>query len=248
MSTYEARCRVWLAAWERSLLKPPGVVARTSKRIQTRINQVLPAKVHQTLTAVVKGIVQSVQVGLDYAPATPPLTGLSLQERDERASECLSTYKKLAAAEGAGTGAGGFVLSLVDFPALIAIKLKFLFELAHVYGFSTKEESERVFILHIFQLAFSGGDVRAETYRKVRDWNRVSLLPPGDGSENATSLRTFDWEKFQTEYRDTIDFRKMLQLIPGVGAAIGAWVNYSLLEELGEVAMNSYRLRWLTLE
>lgn len=82
MSTYEARCRVRLAAWERSLLKPPGVVARTSKRIQTRINQVLPAKVHQTLTAVVKGIVQSVQVGLDYAPATPPLTGLSLQDRD----------------------------------------------------------------------------------------------------------------------------------------------------------------------
>ncbi|GJM83768.1 hypothetical protein HMSSN139_62640 [Paenibacillus sp. HMSSN-139] len=48
------------------------------------------------------------------------------------------------------------MLNVVDFPALIAIKMKFLFELAHVYGCDTKEFSERVFILKVFQMTFSG--------------------------------------------------------------------------------------------
>lgn len=246
MSTYEQQCRIRLATWERTLLQPPGLLKRTSKRLQTRINQVIPAKVHNALTIAVKGIVKSVQTGIEFTPKTPPQLGLTLQERDELAAERLSMYKKLAAAEGAGTGAGGFVLSLVDFPALIAIKLKFLFELAHVYGFSTKDESERLFILYIFQLAYSSGEVRTRTYRTVHNWNQVSLQG-GTGQAGQLSMRTFDWEKFQTEYRDTIDFRKMLQLVPGIGAVVGAWANYGLLEELGETALNSYRLRWLTL-
>ncbi|MNH47586.1 EcsC protein family protein [compost metagenome] len=54
-----------------------------------------------------------------------------------------------------------------------------------------------------------------------------------------------DWETFQKEYRDAIDFRKMLQMVPGIGAVAGAWANYSILEELGETAMNAYRLRRL---
>lgn len=246
MPAYEEQCQVRLAAWERALLQPPGLIKRTSKRIQNRINQVIPDKVHNALTAAVKGIVKSVQAGIEFVPAMPPQLGLTLEQRDELAAERLSAYKKLAAAEGAGTGAGGFLLSLVDFPALIAIKLKFLFELAHVYGFSTKDESERLFILYIFQLAYSSGDVRAKTYRTVHDWNRVASQGIG-GQTGWISMKTFDWEKFQMEYRDTIDFRKMLQLVPGIGAFVGAWANYGLLEELGETAMNSYRLRWLTL-
>nr|WP_246067134.1 EcsC family protein [Paenibacillus koleovorans] len=246
MAEYEQRMRVTLAQWEKELLQPPGFLERTSKRVQTKINEMIPDKVHAALTSAVRGIVKSVQIGLDFSPQSPPQIGLALQERDELADEKRNMYKKIAAAEGAGTGAGGFVLSLVDFPALIAIKMKFLFELAHVYGFSTKNESERLFILYVFQLAFSRGDVRARTYQQVRDWDRVSLL--GSGNPNGVSMQRFNWEQFQMEYRDTIDFRKMLQLIPGVGAAIGAWANYGLLEELSVTAKNSYRLRWLQLQ
>lgn len=245
MPTYEERLQVRLADWERKLLMRPSLLGRTSKQIQIRINKAIPDKVHAALTSAVKGIVTTVQLGLEYAPKTPPLVGVSLEERDMKAQQLLSTYKKIAAAEGAGTGAGGFVLSLVDFPALIAIKLRFLFELAHVYGFSTKDVNERLFILYLFQLAFSSGEVRARTLRTVIEWNHVPELEaiPSYG----VSLQTFDWGKFQMEYRDTIDFRKMLQLVPGIGAVVGAWANYGLLEELGVAAMNGYRIRWLTL-
>lgn len=57
-----------------------------------------------------------------------------------------------------------------------------------------------------------------------------------------------DWYVFQQEYRDYIDFIKMLQLIPGFGAIVGAYANYNLLDQLGETAMNAYRLRILNEE
>jgi hypothetical protein len=54
-----------------------------------------------------------------------------------------------------------------------------------------------------------------------------------------------EWREFQQEYRDYIDFAKMLQLLPGIGAVAGAYANYNLLDQLGETARNAYRLRFI---
>jgi hypothetical protein len=35
----------------------------------------------------------------------------------------------------------------------------------------------------------------------------------------------------------------MAQLIPGIGAVVGIVVNYKLINQLGETAMNGYRMR-----
>ena len=39
------------------------------------------------------------------------------------------------------------------------------------------------------------------------------------------------------------DLAKLLQFIPVIGAVFGAYANYKLLGELGETAVNAYRLR-----
>lgn len=119
--------------------------------------------------------------------------------------------------------------------------MKFLFELAHVYGHSTLDYRERLYILHIFQLAFSSQAIKPALLRTLAEWPETSKsLPPADSFESH-----IDWRQLQQEYRDTIDFRKMLQLVPGIGAVVGAWANYGLLEELGQTGMNVYRMRWL---
>ncbi|PYI52875.1 EcsC family protein [Paenibacillus flagellatus] len=239
--TYEETVRVRLTEWERRLLKPPGLLERTSKTISTKINEKIPAKVHAAMTTAVKGIFRTVLFTLDFVPNSLPQIGLSLEETDEKALALVNTYKKIAAAEGAGTGAGGFALGLVDFPALIAIKMKCLFELAHLYGYSTRDYRERLFLLYVFQLAFSGREHKYGVYRVVREWDDIAArYPPGE-----KALESLDWEKLQQEYRDAIDFRKMLQLVPGIGAIVGAWANYGLLEELGDTAIHAFRLRRL---
>jgi hypothetical protein len=237
---YQEQVQAELNRWVKKMLQRPGLLERTSKFLQTKINnKVIPKKVHSVITASVRRLVKSVFFGLDFIPKSCPLTEASLLERDQRAERLLAKYKKIAAAEGAGTGAGGFALAIADFPALIAIKMKFLFELAHIYGFTTNDYLERLFLLYIFQLAFSSPENRPTLFKIIRDWDKN----PKKWPTKHGSFQQVDWEQFQRDYRDAIDFRKTLQLVPGLGIVVGAWANYGLIDDLGIVAMNCYRLR-----
>lgn len=238
--TYKKHVRAELNRWVRNLLRRPGLIERASKVIQNKFNdKIVPKRVHTVITVAVKGLVKAVVIGLDFIPKSPPLYEVPLQERDWLAERVLAKYKKIAAAEGAGTGLGGFTLGVADFPALIVIKMKFLFELAHIYGFSTKDYRERLFLLYVFQLAFSSQEKRPELFKVILNWDKnIGSWPVEERYE-----QQIDWEQFQREYRDAIDFRKTLQLIPGLGTIIGAWANYGLVDDLGTVGMNCFRLR-----
>ncbi|GIQ69302.1 EcsC family protein [Xylanibacillus composti] len=239
--SYEALVRRELQRWEWQLYKPPGMLERASKSVQASINRRIPDRVHISLTAAVKGIVRTTLFSAEYLPKGEPLKGASLAESDKRATELLDRYKKWAAAEGAGTGAGGILLGMADFPLLLGIKMKFLFELAHAYGYSTNLLHERLFILNVFQLAYSSPEKKPALLDTIKEWpTHVAALPAQNAYEEHV-----DWQQLQQEYRDTLDFRKLLQLLPGVGAIVGAWANYGLLEELGKTGTNSYRLRRL---
>lgn len=240
---YEQKAREEIADWERQLFKPPGWLERASKTIGARINNLIPPKVHNMITTTIKSIVRTALFGAEYTPkrTVEPRTR-DLESADQEAKRLFALYQKIAVAEGAGTGAGGIMLNVVDFPALIAIKMKFLFELAHVYGYDTKHFAERVFILKVFQMTFSGPEQRARLLGEIKRWD----LEKERWSSDADYSRSMDWETFQKEYRDAIDFRKMLQMVPGIGAVAGAWANYTILEELGESATNAYRLRRLS--
>ena len=238
---YEDKIRRELKAWERNLAKSPGLLENVSKKFSGKLNRLIPPKVQNMITGAVKVIVRTALFGAEYTPKRAVQKGLTLEEADEMAAEVISLYRKIAAAEGAGTGAGGLLLGAVDFPALIAIKMKLLFELAHVYGFSTKAFSERIFILTLFQLTYSEPQKRMVILTRIKNWENEKLK----WSSDEEYYRQLDWETFQKEYRDAMDFRKMLQMMPGIGAVAGAWANYGIAEELGKNAMNGYRIRRL---
>ncbi len=238
---YEHKVLKEIADWEQKMFKPPGVLEKTSKTIGKRINHWIPPKVHSIITTTIRSIVRTALFGAEYTPSRPVQNTPELESTDQDAKELFALYQKVAVAEGAGTGAGGIMLNMVDFPALIAIKMKFLFELSHVYGYNTKDFSERVFILKVFQMTFSGPENRARLLDSIKHWH----LEKEQWTSDAEYSRNMDWETFQIEYRDAIDFRKMLQMLPGIGAIAGAWANYTILEELREFAMNAYRLRRL---
>ena len=162
----------------------------------------------------------------------------NLELRESLVNEKINFYKKGAAAEGGITGAGGILLGLADFPLLLSIKLKLLFEIAAVYGFDVKDYKERLYILYIFQLAFSSQQNRKLVFETMKEWKKISAELPND-------INQFNWRTFQQEYRDYIDLAKMAQLIPVIGAPIGAVVNYRLISRLGKTATNAYRMRLL---
>ena len=236
-AAYEAKARVRLAAWRAETLKPAGPLGAASKTFQKRIARLIPEKVHGVITGAIEGMTRTMLVGADFT--TPaPVTDLNLQEREALAMEKITGWRLAAAAEGGVAGAGGFLLAAADFPALIALKFKLLFDLAAVFGHSTRDLRERLYILAIFQLAFSSPDHRARVLAGMEDWDaRAPSMP--------ATFEDYDWRAFQQEYRDYIDLAKLAQLIPGIGAPVGVMVNFSLLDRLGKTAINAYRMRWL---
>lgn len=225
-----------LSAWEVKMRKQPSIPNRLTKYVQRKINGFIPERVHQGITFAIEKMVKAVLFGSKFLSPSP-LHHVPLETREALVRKKLHAYRNTASAEGAITGAGGLLMGFVDFPAFLTIKIKLLFEVAALYGYQVKDFKERVFILHVFQLAFSSQARRNELIERIADWSRYSenLSPEVD---------PFDWRTFQLEYRDFIDLAKLAQLVPVVGAGVGAVANYKLVTLLGDMAINCYRMRY----
>jgi EcsC protein family len=237
MDHYKQQAIADLKVWQRQMVRRPSFFNKLSKKTQDKINSWIPEKVHNAVTNMIKQMIRGVLFGAKYTTADP-LRNLDLRARELLVEEKIKFYRTTAAVEGGITGAGGILLGLADFPLLIGIKIKLLFDIASLYGFDVDDYKERVYLLHIFELAFSSHAHRKEIYLKMENWDQKSKELPAD-------INQFDWRHFQQEYRDYIDLAKMAQLVPVIGAPVGVLVNYRLIKKLGHTAMNAYRMRLL---
>jgi hypothetical protein len=235
MNIYEDNALREMLNWQKEMRKKPSIADKLSKGMQNKMNSLIPEKAHKIITDTIKNMVRAVLFGSEYTTGTP-ICFEPLASRENLVKEKINFYKKAAAISGAGTGAGGFVMGLADFPILIGLKMKFLFDTASIYGFDVKNYKERLYILYVFQLAFSSQERRNGIFNLLSDWDNYSKGLPENGDN-------FDWRTFQQEYRDYIDLAKLFQLVPGIGAVVGAYANYKLMDKLGETAMNAYRMR-----
>lgn len=234
---YRKQVTAELVAWQRKMQRSPNLLNKLSKKIQAKINTWIPEKVHKAVTTAIKQLIRGVLFGAKHTTAKPWIDK-TLEVRETAILERIKFFKNTAAVEGGITGAGGLLLGLADFPILIGIKIKLLFEIAALYGFDISDYKERVYLLHIFELAFSSASHRNKIYSKITNWDHFSKTLPSD-------IQEFDWRNFQQEYRDYLDLAKMAQLVPVIGAPVGVVVNYRLLQKLGVTAMNAYRMRLL---
>jgi hypothetical protein len=234
-SVYETQVRKELAAWQKRMRSRPSLFSKLSKKVQGKINSWIPEKVHKALTVTIKQLIRGVLFGAKYTTGEPTLY-VSFEEQEAAILKKIENYRTTAAVEGGITGGAGILLGLADFPILIGIKLKLLFEIGNLYNFDMDDYKERVYLLHIFELAFSSDEHRKSVYLKMVDWETKKQQLPD-------SIHQFDWRNFQQEYRDYIDIAKLAQLIPVIGAPVGVIVNYRLIKKLGKTAMNAYRMR-----
>ncbi len=237
MNAYEQQVAAELKEWKKKMDRRPGLLNNLSKKVQTKINSWIPEKVHNAITLTIKQMIRGVLFGAKHTTANPVVSE-PLQSREEAVLKRIDFYKNTAAVEGGITGAGGILLGLADFPILIGLKIKLLFDIAAMYGFDVDDYKERVYLLHIFELSFSSDVHRKNIFNKMKDWELKSRELPDD-------INQFDWRNFQQEYRDYIDLAKMAQLVPVIGAPVGLVVNYRLIKKLGRTAMNAYRMRLL---
>lgn len=221
--------------WKKKMMKRVSIINKVTSKTQGKFNSILPQKYHEIITASIKTMVKSVLFGYQYI-TKEPYRNLTLEERENLVRDKINFYKKTAMVEGAATGAGGLLLGLADFPLLLGIKVKLLYDIAAIYGFDVRDYKERIYILNIMQLSFSSQEHMKRVYYNMANWRYYENKLPSD-------INDFDWRKFQQEYRDYLDLAKLFQLVPFIGAAVGLLVNGRLLDKLGYTAINAYRLR-----
>ena len=170
--------------------KKPSLLNKASKGVQNKFNSILPDNYHNIITSAIKNMTKVVLFGSKYT-TKKPLIGLTLKERDDLALDKIKTYKNTAMIEGAGTGAGGILIGLTDLPLLLGIKIKLLYELASIYGFDVKDYRERMYILSIFQLAFSSQNHVNKVFAKIENWDEYKNTLSDD-------INDLDWRSFST--------------------------------------------------
>ncbi len=232
MNLYEKHVEKELNRWHCEIMKDAGIFERSSNGIQKQTRKLVPKKMQNTITVTVEKMVETILFGSELLTIKEDASGLSLAEQDFLVQNQFQMYRNTAVTQGVGFGAGGILLGLADLPVLMGIKIKFMFDSAKLYGFDTDDQNERLFLLYVFQLAFSGREHRLEIFRILQDWDD-------------RSHPSVDWEKFQTEYRDYLDIAKLLQLMPVIGSVAGGTANYKLMNRLKENVMNCYRMRIL---
>ena len=232
MNLYQKHVDEELNTWYKGIMKSAGFFEKTSKGIQVRTQKLIPAKMQNAITTAICTMIQTIMFGSGLLSVTEDTSDLTLSERDYLVQRQFQSYKKAAVVQGVGLGAGGVLLGLADLPTLMSIKIKFLFDSAKLYGYDPDDQKERLFILHIFQLAFSSKEHRLQVFHILENWDEQGDVP-------------VDWEKFQIEYRDYLDIAKLMQLVPVVGSIAGGTANNSLMNRLRENTMNCYRMRIL---
>ncbi|WP_042463292.1 EcsC family protein [Neobacillus dielmonensis] len=162
---------------------------------------------------------------------------IPLSTMKKLSKELAGQRKKFATIQGASTGIGGIFTLAIDIPAIMAISLKTLQEIAILHGYDPNEKSERIFIIKCLQ--FSSSDIVG----KKAILNELSHFYEQGSRSSEMVSQLQGWREVVFTYRDQFGWKKLLQMVPIAGMIFGAFTNRSTINDLAETGMMLYRKR-----
>lgn len=176
-----------------------------------------------------------------------------LRELDALADSFHRWQVGYAVAEGAAAGAAGLPGLAVDVPSLITLTLRTVRGIGICYGFNSDSEAEREFVLAV--IAAAGANSMAEKYSALlllRQLEVTVLRQTFKAMAAKAAEQTLSKEAAIIMVRDlarqlglNLTKRKMLQVVPFLGAGIGAAVNWKFMDDVAWAARRAYQERWL---
>lgn len=172
---------------------------------------------------------------------------------DEAAKHYWNWHVGYAAAEGGATGAAGLVGLAADVPALFTVALRLIQQIGTCYGYDVSKDAEREYVLHILRTG-STGDLKAKLecligLKQIEEiLLKVTWKKMGESfarGEIGKQAALFGVKKFSKSLGIQITKRKALQMVPVVGALVGASFNATFINDIGRTAYMSYRRRWI---
>jgi uncharacterized protein (DUF697 family) len=149
-------------------------------------------------------------------------------ELDSIARQTVRGAMKMAGAEGAGLGLGGFATMVPDMGILSAITLRMVQKLSLIYGFEYNTDEE-VAELWIAAATAAGIDISKEVLEKTVLKSFVKRVIARMA------------ERFSTEFAE----KSAARALPILSAVVGAVLNYYFVRAWGNRALTHFRQRHL---
>jgi hypothetical protein len=156
-----------------------------------------------------------------------------LEECDRLAGQVGVAATSISLVEGAATGAGGVLTTLIDIPLLFVLSLWTILKLGHCYGYPLNQPRDRQYVLGVLLAAISGSlDTRQERLKdlhELEEWLAVEAQ-----------------EEIITEELLSLLFQlEIFEEIPEVGAVSGALLNMAFMRRVEITARRVFQERWL---
>jgi len=182
------------------------------------------------------------------------LKRLKLSDLDALANHFHQWALGYAVIQGGAAGAIGLPGIAVDVPSLVTMAIRTVRGIGVCYGYISGNEAEREFVLGV--LAAAGANSLAEKTTALLFLRRleVTLLKQTFKAMTAKAAeQTLSKEAAIIALRDltrqlgvNLTKRKMLQVVPFVGAAVGATVNWKFMDDIAWTARRAYQERWFS--
>lgn len=157
----------------------------------------------------------------------------------------------VAAATGEGGVAGfwGLPGMIVDIPALITMGLRVIHKIGVCYGFESKSEDDKNFVLSI--LSTAGANTIKEKNTSVLLLRQISVKIAKESWKEITiqkvplSVAIIAIKNLAKQLGINITKRKAGQAIPIIGTAVGAAMNAQFINDIAWAARRAFQERWL---
>ncbi len=239
LTPYESAQIRRIAAWKS---EPPNPLSELWKRLTIPVARGLEKIIPRPMVRAAidrasdaAGIL-AIQEGIRRRAGVADITELKhrpLQECDRLAVAVGAAAEAIAAVEGAVTGAGGFVTTLLDVPLLFVVGLTSIRRIGHCYGYPLDDKKDRAFVLAVMIAAMAGSvEARRERIHRLRELEELLLEETQEDVLTDEALSFL----FQLE---------IFEEVPGVDIVSGSVLNWLFMRRVEETARMTFQERWL---
>jgi EcsC protein family len=238
LTEYESQQVREIAAWK---AMPPNAFAELFKRmslaVSDLIERIIPDQAAQIAIEKLYSASEMLAIREDMMREAgvrdlAELRKKPLEDCDRLAMQVGSVAQVWATIEGAATGAGGVLTTLIDVPLLFVLALRTIMKIGHSYGYPLDRPTDQSFVLAVMIAGLSDSLViKQNRLKELRQIERLLLEETQEEivAEEALAL-LFQLEIFE---------------VPGIGAISGALLNLAFIHRVENTARRVFQERWL---
>ena len=239
LTEYEQEQIGQIARWKSN---PPNAFAELFKQITLQFANLVEKVIPDRLVKPAIDQAYHVATLVDGQAAIRRAAGVSdlgelrarpLEDCDRLAFRESIAAQLMATVEGAATGAGGALTTLVDIPLLIVLSLRTIRRIGHCYGYTLDHAHDQVLVLNILITATSGSlaikRARIDRLREIKHWV-VEETEEDILADEALALL------LQLE---------IFEPVPAIGLISGALLNLAFMRRVDIAARRIFQERWL---